>query len=173
MERATFETIDPILDQIAEMVDGLLESDPLSNLRDALVRLNEALGSDGSVSLNLSVGILDPERRNMLPLLTTGLVAIEGKPPFQVRGDSSPQKYVTEDGIQVVPHDRCPQCYGAWDFKFENRRCPGCGATLGETVKVLLDSDVCPHCEEGKVTTSSPSCEKCGYRVVPNLVVWG
>jgi hypothetical protein len=83
-------------------------------------------------------------------------------PEVRVRGE-----------IQVVPHDRCPRCYGVWDFKFKNPACPGCGATLGRDVKVLLDTEVCPPCEGGDVSMTDPACDKCGYRVDPDLVTWG
>ncbi|MEX0670350.1 MAG: hypothetical protein WD060_07840 [Pirellulales bacterium] len=39
--------------------------------------------------------------------------------------------------------------------------------------KVLLDSDVCPHCDEGRVTSENPTCDRCGYRVDPDMVSWG
>lgn len=173
MDRSSFESADPILDQMAEMIDAVLDSDQLSALRQALVRLNEAVGAHLSVNLNLTVEVYDPQRPHALPLLTTGLLASEGKPTFRTWGDSTPQKYVADGEIQVVPHDRCPRCYGAWDLKFETRSCSGCGAILGRDIKVLLDTDICPNCEEGQVSMAAPACEKCGYRVDPALVVWG
>jgi hypothetical protein len=80
---------------------------------------------------------------------------------------------VVEGDIEVVPHDRCPKCYGVWDFKLTNPSCLECGATLGREVKLLLDSDVCPYCEEGKVSMTAPVCDKCGQRIDPGIVVWG
>jgi hypothetical protein len=87
--------------------------------------------------------------------------------------DSTPQKYVVDGEMLIVPHDRCPRCYGIWDFKFKNRSCRECDATLGEEVKILLDTDSCPDCEKGKVSMSSPVCNKCGFRVDRALVAWG
>ena len=144
-----------------------------SNAKSPRPRVGFTLIQQYSVNLNVSIEVFDPKRSNPLPLLTTGLSTSEDKPPFQTWGDSTPQKYVVDGEMQVVPHDRCPRCYGIWDFKFLKRSCPECDATLGEAVKVLLDTDVCPHCEEGKVSVSSPVCPKCGFRVDSTRVVWG
>ena len=44
---------------------------------------------------------------------------------------------------------------------------------MGPEVKLLLDTDVCPFCEEGKVSLTTPLCDKCGQGIDPNVVVWG
>ena len=120
MDRSTFESANPFLDEIALTLDELLDSDHFSAVRLALARLSEAVGARYSVNLNVSVEVFDAERSHALPLLTTGLSTSEGKPPYKTYGDSTPQKYVVNGEIQVVPHDRCPKCYGLWDFKFKN-----------------------------------------------------
>ncbi len=173
MDRSTFESADPILDEIAVTLDELLDSGAFSAVRLALVRLSEAVGARYSVNLNVCVDIFDEERPHALPLLTTGLSTSKGKPPYKTYGDSTPQKYVVNGDILVVPHDRCPKCYGLWDFKFKNPTCSECGATMGQEVKLLLDTDVCPWCEEGKVSLIAPVCDKCGHRIDPTVVVWG
>jgi len=173
MDRATFESADPIVDQMAEMIDGVLDSPQFSEIRQALIRLSEAVGSRFSVSLDVCVEVFDPERSHPLPLLVTGISTSKGKAPHRTWSDSTPQKYLIEGKMLIVPHDRCPKCYGIWDFKFKNLSCRECNATLGKDVKFLLDSDICPYCEEGKVSLSSPICDKCGFRVDPRLVAWG
>jgi hypothetical protein len=173
MDRSSFEAANPIIDQMADLIDRTLESAQLAALHQALARLSEALGPRYSVSLNASVEVFDRERSHPLPLLQTGLSTSEGATPYRTWGDSTPHTYITNGQIQVVPHDHCPRCYGTWDFKFRNPTCPDCGATLGKDVKVLLDSDVCPDCEKGTVSMSAPVCSKCGYRVDPRLVTWG
>lgn len=173
MDRSSFESADPIIDQLAEMVDQALDSDQFETIQQALSRLSEAVGSRYSVNLTVSVDVFDSKRSNPLPLLMTGLSTSEGKPPYRMWGDSSPQKYVVDGEMQVVPHDRCPKCHGPWDFKFRHPSCRGCGATLGRDVKVLLDTDICPHCEEGQVSMSSPVCGQCGTKVDSAVVVWG
>ncbi len=52
MDRSTFESADPILDEIAVTLDGLLDSDAFSAVRLALARLSEAVGARYSVNLN-------------------------------------------------------------------------------------------------------------------------
>ena len=44
MDRSTFESADPILDEMGAMLDELLDSDQFSALRLALARLSEAVG---------------------------------------------------------------------------------------------------------------------------------
>jgi hypothetical protein len=173
MDRSTFEAADPIVDQLAEVIDGVLDSIQFSEIRHALVRLSEAIGPQFSVNLNVCVEAFDPHRSNPLPLLQTGLSTSKGEAPYRTWSDSTPQKYVVEGEMLIVPHDRCPRCYGIWDFKFKNVSCSQCQATLGKEMKILLDTDVCPDCEKGRVWLSSPVCNKCGFRVDPALVAWG
>jgi hypothetical protein len=96
-----------------------------------LARLSEKVGPRRSANLNVSVDVFDAERSNALPLLNVGLSTSKKNAPHKTYGDSTPQKYVVEGEIQVVPHDRCPKCYGVWDFKLTHPGCSGCGATLG------------------------------------------
>ncbi len=173
MDRSTYESADPIVDEIAVTVDELLDSDQFSAVRLALARLSEMVGARYSVNLNVCVDVFDAERSGALPLLNVGVSTTKGKPPYKTYGDSTPQKYVVSGEIQIVPHDRCPKCYGLWDFKFKHSTCSECGATMGREVKLLLDTDVCPWCEEGKVSLSAPVCDKCGHQIDPSVVVWG
>ncbi len=173
MDRSTFESADLIVDEIAAKLDELLHSDKFSAVRLALARLSQTVGTRHTVNLNVSVDVFDAERLNALPLLTTGLSTSNGKSPYQTYGDSTPQKYLVDGEIQVVPHDHCPKCYGLWDLKLKNLSCSECGATMGREVKLLLHTDVCPFCEEGKVSLAVPVCSKCGQRIDPGIVVWG
>ena len=172
MDRSAFESADPIVDRIAEMIEEIMDSEQLSAVRQALAELSEAVRSRYFVSLNVTVEAFDPERPHPLPLLTTAICTSPGKPPYKTWGDSSRQNYVVNGEIQVVPHDRCPRCYGVWDFKFKNPSCSECAAELGRDVKVLLDTDVCPYCEEGHISMSAPECDRCGHQVDPAVVVW-
>ena len=131
MDQSSFESADPILDEMAAMIVQLLDSSQFSAVRLALVHLSEAVGPRYSVNLNVCVEIFDEERSHALPLLTTGLSTSEGKPPYKTFGDSTPQRYLVDGDIQVVPHDRCPKCYGLWDFKLNNPSCSGCGGLWG------------------------------------------
>jgi hypothetical protein len=148
MDPASFKAIQPLLDDIAKLSDRQLGMPELHRVLSDLTRL---LGKGITVSVNVSVDVFDEAKERSLPLLTTGISAGVDKEPYRIRGDSTPQRYVVEEGIQVVPHDRCPNCWEVWDFKLQNPVCQHCGTTLGDTCKLLLDTDKCPWCEEGKV----------------------
>jgi hypothetical protein len=169
MDAVTFNAIGPHLDAIAELAEKhLADPDFLRILAD----LSKALGQRYGVSINLTVEVSDESCERSLPLLMTGLFAPFGEKPYPTSGDPTPQRYVVAEGIQVVPHDRCPKCWQVWDFKWL-KPCSHCGAAVGEDCKVLLDNDVCPHCEKGKVTMAHPCCTQCGLEIDPNTVVWG
>ncbi|MCS7468517.1 hypothetical protein NZK35_17835 [Stieleria sp. ICT_E10.1] len=172
MEKHVFEKVDPLVDTVADQIDELVDGDSLNEIKNKLADISrELLGL--SVSLDISVQVFDSERENSLPLLQTGLATSDGAAPHQVWGDSSPQRYIVDGEMAIVPHDRCPGCWGPWDFKERNPACPECGIEMGEQVKLLLDSDRCPNCEAGTVTASDPKCSECGYSVDPSHVAWG
>ncbi|MHB1038509.1 MAG: hypothetical protein ACYC0Y_28130 [Pirellulales bacterium] len=173
MDKTTFEIADPILDEIAEVTSELLDSAETKKLRSLLTKLNKAIGGRYLVSLHLNVSVFDVEKGRCLPLLQTGLAGFDGDKPFQACADSTEQRYIADGEMVVVPHDRCPLCWEEWDFKFLHPACSHCGAHLGTKVKVLLDTDACPNCEDGKVSMSQLTCPKCGYSVDPSFVTWG
>ncbi len=158
MDRSTFEAADLVVDEIAAKLDEVLDSDQFAAIRVLLAHLSEKVGSEYSVNLNVTVDVFDAERSNALPLLNMGLSTSKGEPPYKTHGDSTSQKYVVNGEIQVVPHDRCPRCFGLWDFKLNHPSCFECGVTMGREVKLLLDTDVCPFCEEGRVSLTNPVC---------------
>ena len=173
MDPATFDAADPLVGKIADIVDSALLSDQLANLRKVLEELGKAVGPRCSANLTVIVDVFDPEREKGLPLLNTGLSTTADGPPYRTWQDSTPQRYLVNGEIQTVPHDYCPKCWELWDFKFQHRTCQHCGTTLGQSCKVLLDSDVCPSCEKGSVSMTKPVCDKCGYQVDLSLVAWG
>jgi hypothetical protein len=44
---------------------------------------------------------------------------------------------------------------------------------MGNQVKLLLDNDLCPFCEDGEITLVNPQCQKCDYEVNPEFIAWG
>lgn len=169
MNPETFDAVQPLLDQIAELADKQLDSEEFRRL---MAEFGKLVGKGKIASVNIVVDVFDEDRECSLPLLTTGLSAFPDKEPFRIWGDSSPQRYVVEGGIKVVPHDRCPQCWQGWDFKLQNSSCPYYGITMGDQCKLLLDTAECPWCNEGKVTVAKPRCDKCGHEVDRQKVVW-
>lgn len=173
MDRTTFETADPIMDEIADAVGVLLDSPETATVRNLLTKLNKAIGKRYAVSFDVNIEVFDREKERCLPLMQTGLSGFEDNNPYQTWGDSTPQRYVVVGEIVVVPHDRCPQCWEIWDFKFKHPACNHCGATMGNEVKLMLDNDTCPFCDKGNVSMSNPTCDQCGHTVDTNTVVWG
>ena len=169
MDPAVFNAIQPLLDKFADFADKQLGSVEIQQL---LSELGGIVGKKRIASVNITVDVYDEDRESALPLLTTGLSAIIGKAPYRIWGDSAPQRYVVEEGI-VIPHDRCPNCWQEWDFKLQNPSCQHCGIKLGEKCRLLLDTDECPWCQEGKVSVAKPRCNQCGYEVDTKMVVWG
>ena len=176
MDQDKWKVADDDVDKIADKLDKLLESEAMADIKKLLGELEVKLGGRFGISLSCVLDIFDRdtelERENVLRVLNTGFSTNEGT-VYRTWGDSSPHRYIVDGEIHVVPHDHCPKCWGGWDFKWIHRSCPHCDAVLGENCKVLLDSDVCPHCDEGKVSAHQPHCEKCGFEVDPSCVVWG
>lgn len=173
MDRKTFESASEIIDEIGMLVDEGMQLPIVGQIQRALASLSRILGDSNSVNLNVSVQVFDPERMRSIPILQTGFSTSNGNDPHRTWEDATFQKYVVAGNISVVPHDYCPKCWSEWAFKFDNPTCPSCDANLGTDVKVLLDTDVCPHCEEGTISMTNPTCNHCGFRVDPNVVVWG
>jgi hypothetical protein len=173
MDKATFEAADKHVDELAESLVKLIEGEHFEAVRKQLIELSRTLRDDYSLSLSLGIEAFDAEREQSLPLLRTGLATANGESPHVFWGDSSPQKYIVNGEMAIVPHDHCPSCWGPWDFKFLHRSCPTCGARLGMEVKVLLDTNRCPSCEKETVSPTELTCNECSFEIDPSLVVWG
>ena len=173
MDRATFEAVDQHVDQIAETVDQALSSPDFAKLKQQLAALSKLLGDRYSVEFACQFDVVSSERERSLPMLNTGLSSSDGQEPYRTWADSTPHKYIVDGEMTMVPHDHCPKCWGVWDFKFKHHACSECGVSLGTDVKILLDSDVCPSCEEGKFTSAQPTCDRCGFEIDPSFVAWG
>ncbi|MEO2032526.1 MAG: hypothetical protein ABGZ35_10620 [Planctomycetaceae bacterium] len=172
MDQNLYDKIDPLVDDIGEQLSKLFEGDHFDLIRQRLTQLSSEF-SEFSVALEMNIQVFDSERGNSLPLLQTGLSTFDGEVPYQVWGDSTPHRYVVHGDIVIVPHDHCPQCWGDWEFKDLHPECPECGVRMGDQVRLLLDSDRCPHCENGTVSASQPKCTECGFAVNPDHVMWG
>jgi len=106
-------------------------------------------------------------------ILDTRQTFLNGKSPYIATGDSTLQRYVVNGDIIKVTHNYCPHCWEEWDFKLRNPTCSHCNYSLGNEIKLLLDTDVCPHCENGKISMNNPKCDQCGFVVSTDIVVWG
>ena len=116
MEQNLWKITDETLDQIAEEFDQLLDSPAVTEIKKLLCDLDIKLGTEFTVSLSCIVDVCDENtdrREHALRLLTTGLSFSENGEVYRTSGDSSPQRYVVDGDIQVVPNDQCPKCCGS------------------------------------------------------------
>ncbi len=173
MKASEFKSLDPLADMLNEQCERWFTSPELTALREALRKVSALLPATFSLSVDVELRVFDPQRQKSLNLLTTGLCTSNGKEPYVATGDSTVHRYVVGGEICELPHDRCPHCWGDWDFKLRHPTCAQCGYSLGKEVRLLLDSDRCPHCELGTISMSQPTCQKCGFRVDPAFVTWG
>lgn len=173
MDRADFEKIDPLLDQLAGELEGMLQHPKMEQARELIAKTSRILGERYSVNLEIQLQVVDSERESTLPLLQVGLSSTDGEEPYLCSGDSSPHRYVVDGNVVIVPHDRCPGCWGEWDFKELQPTCPECGISMGKQVLWLLDNDRCPNCEETTISAAQPTCSRCGHSVNPNFIRWG
>ena len=172
MKDSDFSIVDKIADIANDKFAKLLERGDLDTIKKVIEEAVIKLPEGYSLDFNVGVSVFDPNRQNNLPILKTGLTCSEGE-AYEFSSDSSPQKYLVDGEMCIVPHDHCPHCWGEWDFKFKNPICLDCEYEMGVQVKYLLDDDVCPWCEEGKVSLDNPVCDSCGQEVNTDWVVWG
>ena len=175
MNPDTFNAISPYLEDMTMILAEMLQEDTdnAKRLRYSLAEISKALGTDFSVDLNVVVQAFSSQEQRVLPLVQIGLSSNNGDTPYGHSADCTPQRYIVDGEIQVVPRDRCPKCWEDWMNKFEYPICEHCETTLGKDCKVLLDSDLCPFCEAGHVSMQNPVCDDCGYEVNLTMVTWG
>jgi len=78
--------------------------------------------------------------------LTIGISSSGDQDPLLAYRDSTSERYLVNGNIKKVPHDFCPE------YSIE----------MGKDVKILLDTDNCPNCEEENVTLNKPKCDEAG-----------
>ena len=173
MKATECELLKPIIEAADETWQNVLQSSALDELKTVLKKTSAKLPKNISLSLSWGLHVTDDEREESIQLLNLGLSAFSDQKMIETSGDSTIHRYIVGGEICQVPHDYCPRCWSIWDFKFRNPVCGNCEATLGTQVKLLLDSDVCPSCEQGKVTRKVPKCDECGFEIDSEKVVWG
>ncbi|MBN73842.1 MAG: hypothetical protein CME32_31685 [Gimesia sp.] len=162
-----------LIDEIEVSVDELLDSPELEGLRSKLAELGKRIGKKYSIDLNCTLEVGEWENDRFLQLIDTGHSVGQNGELYRTWNVASFQRYIVNGEILIVPHDHCPSCWGEWAFEFENHSCPECGIEMGKDCKILLDSDICPHCEKGKISMTDTKCDQCGFSIDPRFVVWG
>ena len=82
MDRATFERTDPLIDDIAGLVDQWLTSEEANRLKIKLAELNKAVGDDCSVSFDCRLDIFENENERCITWLSTGLAVTDSGEPY-------------------------------------------------------------------------------------------
>lgn len=173
MKNTEFKILDSLADAVNDKIDSLKKAGEFDELLKKLEETSGQLPEDFSVSFDIQLNVCDGNREKMVPILRTGFNTCQGQETYRHYGDTVQQKYLVDGEMCIIPDDYCPNCWGEWDFKFKHSTCSGCGYKLGGQVKYLLDDDVCPWCQEGKVSIDNPICDKCEQQVDDDLVVWG
>jgi hypothetical protein len=86
----------------------LLESSEFEIIRSQLMELVKSLDKRYGITINCVMDVIDWEQERVLPLLNTGISTAESGKIFRTWNDASPQKYVINGEIHVVPQDYCP-----------------------------------------------------------------
>jgi len=171
-ERKEFKMLDKVADTICDKFDDLHMAGVFSEIFEQLQTVAGRLPGTFYVNFNVELIVFDTKRERSRSLLSTGFTTGEEK-PYRASKDSSTQRYVVEGDICTVPEDYFPHCWAEWSFKIKNPTCPTCGYKLDKQVKLLIDDDICPWCEEGTVSINNPVCTDCGYRIERDTIIWG
>ena len=173
MTEAEHRALEPWTDSLDDACNRWFATPEMRALAVALRRAAASLPPSFTVSIDVELRVFDPKRERSLNLLTTGLaVPVDGE-PYRTWGDSSIHRYIADGTICELPHDRCPRCWADWDLKLQQPRCPQCQAEMGNDVRLLLDSDQCPNCERGRISSTNTTCNDCGVTTNPRFVTWG
>jgi len=173
MKQTEWKALKDLTDAAADEIRKVLMSGAFAKVRQGLQDVSGKLPEKYSINLEINLTVFDDERGTDLPLIQSGLTTSDGKEAYLFTGDSSEHRYLVNGELCEVPHDYCPHCWGQWDFKLQNDTCPECEFTMGEEIKLLLDENICPNCEEGEVRRDQSICSKCGFEVDGKKVAWG
>ncbi len=157
----------------AQKFRELYEHGELLQVTKALNKISKGLPENLSLRLDFNVEVQDCARWHAIRFLHMGMTADSGRQPFIHTSSAKLSRYLVDGEVECVPHDCCPVCWSAWESKIRSRECPNCGSRLGKQVILLLDTDTCPDCKEGKVSKQKPVCDHCGCRVAPEMAIWG
>jgi hypothetical protein len=173
MDAETFDRSNALTGQLIQEMGKLQQDGKLVGVEARIQELLRQLPDGCSITLNFSVEIHDANRDRHLKTGTTGVTFEKGHMPYLVDLGLSPTKYLVDGVMMKVPHDQCPNCWSRWPLKSRVKECPECNYRMGREVKLLVDTNVCPRCEEGAISLHEPQCGHCGFVAEKNLVVWG
>ncbi len=173
MDVQTYDRTQELADLLLSELQRLHREKGLGKIEEKLKQISGSLPKGYSITLNFSVEVFDENREKSLKTGDAGLTCLEGDRPYLSTSESSPAKYIVDGELMKVPHDHCPNCWSRWSFKSRVKECRECGYRMGREIKLLLDTNVCPHCENSPISLHHPQCERCGYVADQSIVSWG
>ena len=96
MEADKFSQIDPVLDDITEIIQDQFESE---QLRQAIKTIGDIVGKGRTACFKVVVEIFDEKKECTIPYLAMGLISDANGEPYTSWDDAALQRYVTKDGI--------------------------------------------------------------------------
>ena len=173
MDVQTYDHTHELSDLLFTELQRLYREQRLTKVEEKLKEISASLPKGYSITVNFSVEVFDENRDKSLKTTDAGITCLEGDHPYLSTSESTPAKYIVDGEIQKVPHDHCPNCWSRWSFKSRVKECRECGYRMGREIKLLVDNNICPHCENSAISLHHPQCEKCGYLADQNIVSWG
>ena len=172
MDQVIWQKVDPQLQEITEELERLLSSAQAQKLHTMLTKLSQTVEKQYSTHLSCSLNVFHLDRQKSLSLFNIGLGVSDAGEVYPTTGESNSFRYLVDGQIEVVPHGRCPKCLGEWGLQWTFPQCSHCDAELGINCWLLVDSDSCPNCEEGKISANNTHCLNCGFFIDPKFVRW-
>ena len=173
MEIEHVNEIENLCDEMIDLYKTLDSEKKFDKIQSLIEKACKNIPDSTGITLSFQLTLDKPEEDKHIPYYEMGITCVKNETPHFFEGTSSLATYVIENDVLRIPHDRCPKCWGIWDFKTLHPDCPCCGAKLGTDVRIMLDSNTCPKCEKGTVSIKKPLCTQCGYEIDPQYFSLG
>ena len=163
MTPEAFQTALVIAEEIRQEVYRVFRKKRGVKLREALGRLKELGGMEIMPYVQVQVGVLVRKPQKGIVFGGIDVSYCDDHELFIVERDPTPRTFLLGEELVTVPDHQCPKCLGERRLDFRNMgRCPECGAELGSEMRIVIDNDACPFCEEKRDSGSSDVCN-CGF----------
>ena len=132
------------------------------HVRQALGELKELAASDVMPYVQITLGVLDRKHRKTITFGSVDVSYCNDKELLVLGRDATPRTFLIDGNWVTLPEDQCPCCLGEWKLNaWKLTPCPGCGAVLGEDLKVAIVNGRCPFCEDEQ-PPGADECD-CGF----------
>lgn len=173
MNSKDYADCEKLADKMLDLFEAQYEQGDFDAIEQELAKISARLEERYQVSARITFEIFDKTKEKTILLADTGITAVGGEEPEVFSEADSADSYIVDGEVVRIPHSYCPVCWGDWETKKDNKACPSCGAAMGRKVKLLLDTGMCPHCGEGKVSRANPTCPRCFTQIGESEIHWG